>query len=99
MRDINEKQIEKMTSEVKELKGRTRFLFGWDGKSKDEIFATLLLEAGYRKESETAREILDILGRGFDEKTGQDFKDLGWYKCFAREINLRFNMQLKEEEK
>lgn len=99
MKDINEKQIEKMTSEVKAFKDRTRFLFGWDGRSKDEIFATLLLEAGYRKESETVREILDILGRGFDERTGQDFKYLEWYKCFAREMNLKFNMKLKEEEK
>lgn len=61
MKDINEKQIEEMTSEVKNFKERTRFLFGWDGRSKDEIFATLLLEAGYRKQSDTAREILQYL--------------------------------------
>lgn len=61
MKDINEKQIEEMTSEVKKFKERTRYLFGWDGRSKDEIFATLLLEAGYRKQSDTAREILKYL--------------------------------------
>ena len=61
MKDINEKQIEEMTSEVKKFKERTRYLFGWDGRSKDEIFATLLLEAGYRKQSDTVREILKYL--------------------------------------
>ena len=59
MKDINEKQIEEMTSEVKNFKERTRYLFGWDGRSKDEIFATLLLEAGYRKQSDTVRDFVD----------------------------------------
>lgn len=99
MKKYNDKQIEEMINEVKIFKIKTRQLFGWDGRSENEIFATLFLEAGYHKENETAREILDILGKGFDEKTGKDFKDLEWYKCFAREMNLRFNMELKEEEK
>lgn len=99
MKKYNDKQIEEMINEVKIFKIKTRQLFSWDGRSENEIFATLFLEAGYRKENETAREILDILGKGFDEKIGKDFKDLPWYKSFAREMNLRFNMELKEEEK
>ena len=67
MKDINEKQIEEMTSEVKNFKERTRFLFGWDGRPKDEIFATLLLEAGYRKQSDTVREFVRRIKKIYDE--------------------------------
>lgn len=70
MKDINEKQIEEMTSEVKNFKERTRFLFGWDGRSKDEIFATLLLEAGYRKQSDTVREFVERLKNEYLSKEG-----------------------------
>lgn len=62
MKDINEKQVEEMTSEVRNFKERTRFLFGWDGRPKDEIFATLFLEAGYRKQSDTVREFVEKIG-------------------------------------
>lgn len=67
MKDINEKQIEEMTSEVKNFKERTRFLFGWDGRPKDEIFATLLLEAGYRKQSDTVREFVKRIKEIYDK--------------------------------
>lgn len=67
MKDINEKQIEEMTSEVKNLKERTRFLFGWDGRPKDEIFATLLLEAGYRKQSDTVQEFVKRIKEIYDK--------------------------------
>lgn len=67
MKDINEKQIEEMTSEVKNFKERTRFLFGWDGRPKDEIFATLLLEAGYRKQSDTVREFVKRIEEIYDK--------------------------------
>lgn len=70
MKDINEKQIEEMTSEVKNFKERTRFLFGWDGRPKDEIFATLLLEAGYRKQSDTVREFVERLKNEYLSKEG-----------------------------
>lgn len=70
MKDINEKQIEEMTSEVKHFKERTRYLFGWDGRSKDEIFATLLLEAGYRKQSDTVREFVERLKSEYLSKEG-----------------------------
>lgn len=67
MKDINEKQIEEMTSEVKNFKERTRFLFGWDGRPKDEIFATLLLEAGYRKQNDTVREFVRRIKEIYDK--------------------------------
>ena len=43
---------------------------------------------------ETAREILFLLGKGFDETTGKDFKDLQWYKQFCRELELRYGIEL-----
>lgn len=67
MKDINEKQIEEMTNEVKNFKERTRFLFGWDGRPKDEIFATLLLEAGYRKQSDTVQEFVKRIKEIYDK--------------------------------
>lgn len=67
MKDINEKQIEEMTNEVKKFKERTRFLFGWDGRPKDEIFATLLLEAGYRKQSDTVWEFVKKVKETYDK--------------------------------
>ena len=70
MKDISEKQIEEMTSEVKKFKERTRYLFGWDGRSKDEIFATLLLEAGYRKQSDTVRDFVERLKSEYLSKEG-----------------------------
>lgn len=43
---------------------------------------------------ETAKEILFLLGKGFDETTGKDFKDLQWYKQFCRELELRYGIEL-----
>ena len=43
---------------------------------------------------ETAKEILLLLGKGFDETTGKDFKDLQWYKQFCRELELRYGIEL-----
>lgn len=43
---------------------------------------------------ETAMEILILLGKGFDETTGKDFKDLQWYKQFCRELELRYGIEL-----
>ena len=47
---------------------------------------------------ETAREILVLLGKGFDEITRKDFKDLSWYKQFCRELKLRYGVKLEDEE-
>ena len=47
---------------------------------------------------ETAREILFLLGKGFDETKGKDFKDLPWYKQFRRELKFRYGVDLEDEE-
>ena len=41
---------------------------------------------------ETAKEILLLLGKGFDETARKDFKDLQWYKQFCRELELRYGI-------
>lgn len=43
---------------------------------------------------ETGREILLLLGKGFDETARKDFKDLQWYKQFCRELELRYGIEL-----
>lgn len=45
---------------------------------------------------ETAREILILLGKGFDETTKKDFKDLPWYESFCRELKFRYGVELLE---
>lgn len=47
---------------------------------------------------ETAKEILLLLGKGFDETARKDFKDLQWYKQFCRELELRYGVDLEDEE-
>ncbi len=47
---------------------------------------------------ETAREILLLLGKGFDETARKDLKDLQWYKQFCRELELRYGVDLEDEE-
>lgn len=42
---------------------------------------------------ETAREILLLLGKGFDETARKDFKDLQWYKQFCRELKFRYGIE------
>lgn len=43
---------------------------------------------------ETAREILLLLGKGFDETARKNFKDLQWYKQFCRELKFRYGIEL-----
>ena len=43
---------------------------------------------------ETARAILILLGKGFDETARKDFKDLQWYKQVCRELELRYGIEL-----
>lgn len=45
---------------------------------------------------ETAREILLLLGKGFDETARKDFKDLQWYKQFCRELKFRYGIEQVE---
>lgn len=47
---------------------------------------------------ETAREILLLLGKGFDETTKKNFKDLQWYEQFCRELKFRYGVDLEDEE-
>lgn len=44
---------------------------------------------------ETAEEILTLLGKGFDENTAKDFKELSWYKQFCRELKFRYNIEIE----
>lgn len=43
---------------------------------------------------ETAREILLLLGKGFDENTGKNFNNLPWYESFCRELKFRYGVEL-----
>ena len=43
---------------------------------------------------ETARDILLLLGKGFDENTGKNFNDLPWYESFCRELKFRYGVEL-----
>lgn len=47
---------------------------------------------------ETAMEILILLGKGFDENTGKNFKDLPWYESFCRELKFRYGVNSEDEE-
>ena len=44
--------------------------------------------------TETAREILLLLGKGFDENTGKNFNNLPWYESFCRELKFRYGVEL-----
>ena len=46
---------------------------------------------------ETAREILSLLGKGFDEHAMKDFRDLPWYKQFCREIKLKYGAEVEQQ--
>ena len=48
-----------------------------------------------KERRETAKQILVLLGEGYDEVRGTEFKNLQWYKEFCREIAYRYN--IKEE--
>lgn len=43
---------------------------------------------------ETAREILLLLGKGFDENAGKNFNNLPWYESFCRELKFRYGVEL-----
>lgn len=42
---------------------------------------------------ETAKEILVLLGEGFDETKMTEFKNLPWYKSFCIEIQDRYDIE------
>lgn len=45
---------------------------------------------------ETAKEILILLGKGFDETKMTEFKNLPWYKLFCRELKHRYGIEVEE---
>ena len=45
---------------------------------------------------ETAKEILILLGKGFDETKMTEFKNLPWYKLFCRELKQRYGEEVEE---
>ena len=53
---------------------------------------------GYEKAcNETAREILILLGKGFDETKMTEFKNLPWYKLFYRELKQKYGVEVEDE--
>lgn len=75
----------------------------WSGDSNSLKIYNRLSELEDKIESgelcdrkETAREILILLGKGFDETTKKDFKDLLWYESFCRELKFRYGVELLE---
>ena len=59
-----------------------------------------LYNAGYRKagevRKETAKEILLLLGKGYDETEKTEFNNLQWYKEFCRELKHRYGVEVEE---
>lgn len=45
---------------------------------------------------ETAKEILILLGKGFDETKMTEFKNLPWYKLFCRELKQIYGVEVEE---
>ena len=59
-----------------------------------------LYNTGYRKagevRKETAKEILLLLGKGYDETEKTEFNNLQWYKEFCRELKHRYGVEGEE---
>lgn len=45
---------------------------------------------------ETAKEIIILLGKGFDETKMTEFKNLPWYRLFCRELKHRYDLEVEE---
>lgn len=45
---------------------------------------------------ETAKEILLLLGKGYDETEKTEFNNLQWYKEFCRELKHRYGAEVEE---
>ena len=44
----------------------------------------------------TAKEILILLGKGYDETEKTEFNNLQWYKEFCRELKHRYGVEVEE---
>lgn len=62
----------------------------------DEMFERILNYEREKGRKETAKEILILLGKGFDETKMTEFKNLPWYKLFCRELKHRYSVEVKE---
>lgn len=45
---------------------------------------------------ETAKEILLLLGKGYDKTEKTEFNNLQWYKEFCRELKHRYGVEVEE---
>ena len=62
----------------------------------DEMFERILNYEKEKGRKETAKEILILLGKGFDETKMTEFKNLPWYKLFCRELKHRYGVEVEE---
>lgn len=65
----------------------------------DRSYIDRINQLEYRLEEarkETAKEILILLGKGFDETKMTEFKNLPWYRSFCRELKQRYGVEVEE---
>lgn len=55
-----------------------------------------LIENYEQVRKETAKEILLLLGKGYDETEKTEFNNLQWYKEFCRELKHRYGVAVEE---
>lgn len=61
-----------------------------------DLSRTYIGEQIEQTRKETAKEILILLGKGFDETKMTEFKNLPWYKLFCRELKHRYGVEAEE---
>lgn len=49
-----------------------------------------------QERKKTAKEILLLLGKGYDETEKTEFNNLQWYKEFCRELKHRYGVEVEE---
>ena len=95
-------QTDEMTKERNEIKDVMKLLdkcVSLNPMCKSEV-ASVLYGNNYRKaeevRKETAKEILLLLGKGYDETEKTEFNNLQWYKEFCRELKHRYGVEVEE---
>lgn len=84
--------------------GYRKVLFDTEnGKAVDVAqYAPWKLVDGYtereveKARKETAKEILLLLGKGYNETEKTEFNNLQWYKEFCRELKHRYGVEVEE---
>lgn len=61
-----------------------------------DLSRTYIGEQIEQTRKETAKEILSLLGKGFDETKMTAFKNLTWYKLFCGELKHRYGVEVEE---